>query len=195
MRRYTDEEIILIIKQADAKQRNEVLQFIYKTNYPMIEHLIITNNGAREDAADIFQDGIIALYHHLTEKKFQLTSSVSTYLYAICKNLWLKKLRTKKTENKFTETFAASEIPEIQVNEEIYSEKEKLLGRMFEKLKEDCRKMLLLAFYEKKSMSEITKVMEFANEQVTRNKKLKCMNKLRQIAEEDQQLKNSLLEG
>ena len=58
------------------------------------------------------------------------------------------------------------------------------------------KKILLLYYYENRSMKEILSELDYENEQIVRNKKYKCMKKLEQMIEEDgtlfQHLKNLL---
>ena len=59
----------------------------------MIRLLIYQMGGNWEDAKDIFQDGLLELIRKSEDPGFQLTSSIKTLLYAVCKNLWKYKSR------------------------------------------------------------------------------------------------------
>ena len=59
-------------------------------------------------------------------------------------------------------------------------------------LKEDCKKILTLAIYERLPMDEIAKQMGFLNSQIARNKKYKCLNHLKKIILGSNSIKNLL---
>ncbi len=66
---------------------------MYEQNYQFVERFVLKNNGNVDDAKDIFQDIMLALIEKIYADDFELTASLSTYIFAIGKNLWLKKLR------------------------------------------------------------------------------------------------------
>ena len=84
---YFDELIV-----SEIKKRNEVaLRELYKTHYPMIVNLICTNSGTEQEAKDIYQEAVIAFYEKVQSPGFTLTCKIKTYLYAVCRRLWLKR--------------------------------------------------------------------------------------------------------
>ena len=64
--------------------------------------------------------------------------------------------------------------------------------RLVGELGETCRKILLLFYYENRSMKEILDATEYENEQVVRNKKYKCLKQLEQMITENPILKQTL---
>jgi len=47
-----------------------------------------------------------------------------------------------------------------------------------------CKKILILFYYENRSMKEIAEIMNLANDKVAKNKKNRCLNKLRSLAQQ-----------
>ena len=72
-----------------------VLDRLYQLYFPMVVKLVTRNNGTEDDAKDIFQEALMVLYDKIQRKDLTLSSSFKTYLYAVCKNLWLKSLYKK----------------------------------------------------------------------------------------------------
>ena len=68
---------------------------LYKSYFGIVDRFVTNNNGTTQDAEDLFQDTMIVLIEKLRMDGFQLTASIKTYIMAIAKNLWLKKLRNK----------------------------------------------------------------------------------------------------
>ena len=70
--------------------------------------------------------------------------------------------------------------PSVFKSIEVNEEKEAML-KLLSHLGEDCQKVLLYFYYERIKMKEIANRMNFANDQVARNKKVKCLKKLASI--------------
>ena len=84
----TDSEIILgILNNSDS-----ILNRLYVGYFPMVLQLIINNNGDGDDAKDVYQEAIIILYNKVKTGDFELSSKLKTYLYSVCRRLWLKRL-------------------------------------------------------------------------------------------------------
>src|ERR1700749_1628139 len=59
----------------------------------MVQSLILNNSGYPDDARDIFQEAMIVLYEKVKSGSFELNCLVKTYLYSVCRRLWLKRLQ------------------------------------------------------------------------------------------------------
>jgi RNA polymerase sigma factor (sigma-70 family) len=136
---YFDELIV-----SEIRKKNEVaLRELYKTHYPMIVNLVCLNNGTEQEAKDIYQEAVIAFYEKVQEEHFSLTCKIKTYLYAVCRRLWLKRLHEKKRYHghiEETETFLGIEEEMVDVEE-----KEQRFTRMSEALDglgEPCRSII-----------------------------------------------------
>ena len=66
------------------------------------------------------------------------------------------------------------------------------LMKVMDQLGENCKKILLLFYYENKSMKEIVTELPYENEQVVRNKKSKCLKKLEQLVTGNKNLYDQL---
>lgn len=81
----TDQKLTRSIKAGE----NHLLESFDKKNFPIIAHYVKQNKGNEEDAQDIFQEAIIVLVGKVKKPDFILTATLSTYLFAISKNIWL----------------------------------------------------------------------------------------------------------
>src|SRR5512138_2824692 len=78
------------------KQKNEAcIRYLYKEYFPMVLFMVEKNNGVYEDAEDVFQDGLVVLYKKLKQDKIRLSCTVKTFLYSVCRNIWLRRLARK----------------------------------------------------------------------------------------------------
>lgn len=145
-------------------------------HYPPVEKMIYRNGGTRDDAKDVYQEALIILYRKVNTEDFKLTAKVSTYLFSVCRLLWLEQIRKrgKVPTDKMTEENDRD--LQQEVNEE--TEKGKRLKQAEEALAslgEKCRKILQLFYFDKKSMHEIAKMLGYGSENSAKNQKYKCL--------------------
>lgn len=176
-----DEDILHHLQSDRGSMQDRGFSALYQQYYGMIEQLVLRNNGAVDDAADIFQDGLVALFHKVRSVDFQLTASLKTFLYAICRNLWLMKLRKRKRETPITEVHQETvglDAEALQLLED--NDRNQLVAAGLSQLGEDCQRVLQLYYFEKCRMKNIAEQMGYSGEQVAKNKKSRCMRKLRE---------------
>lgn len=179
-----------IKKQYDlvrAVQQNDqtVLKQLYQNNYKKIEIYILKNNGSIPQAKDHYQDAFIVMYQNIKANRFvpQNETALEGYLYQIAKNKWLDYLRSsqyKKTGGISEKVFATMT---ETYEHEVYDEKAQdiqLIMEAYAKLGKECRELLSLYYFKKKSMREIAAELDLA-EASTRNKKYRCIQKLRAL--------------
>ena len=87
MKGDTNEQALL---KGLAHNDSKSVEIIYKDNFNMIQAFILNNNGSYDEARDIFQEAMIALYEKSQTDSFVLTCQIKTYLYSVCRRLWLK---------------------------------------------------------------------------------------------------------
>lgn len=166
----------------------EILETFYKENLPKIIKLILKNSGDKEDAEDVFQDALVFVYQKLNENKLHLTCTLSTYTYAVCRNIWMNKLRRKSKMISSEDYLKDISCDSISIFEEFEKkEKQFLFQKHFLRLGESCQKILLL-FFNGKSMLEISKIMNYSPG-YTRKKKFECTKKLSDKIETDKNYK------
>lgn len=181
---YTEKKII----EGFRKNDNVFLEKFYKKHYPMIKTLVNNNKGNDYDAKDIYQEAFIIIYNLIKKNEFYLSCSFKTYLYSICRNLWLGQLYKKKIRKEEfidNERFITIE-NEIDVDlEYILNFKYKIFKRNFDKLEDECRQILIL-FLKKMSFKEIANIMGYKNESQARKRKFRCKLSLLKNIKNDQ---------
>jgi RNA polymerase sigma factor (sigma-70 family) len=154
----------------------------------------MNNSGSRQDAEDVFQEMLVAFIDLVQKNKFRGESTVKTFLYSLNRHTWLNELKRRgralAREEKYEKGKEQAE-PDtgyLIADREAKSAVIKLVGS----LGETCKKILLLFYYENRSMREILETMHYENEQVVRNKKYKCLKRLEQMLNEKPHLKETL---
>jgi len=165
-----------------AANDSDAIERIYRENYNVIQAFILKNNGYPDDARDIFQEAMIVLFEKVKSDTFVLTCQIKTYLYSVCRRLWLKKLQK---ENKFNpsvelmnEAVAVEE--EIEVHEK-RNEDFLLMEGALGKLGEPCKSLLEAFYLEKKSMPEIAATFGYTNAENAKTQKYKCLMRLKKL--------------
>jgi RNA polymerase sigma factor (sigma-70 family) len=169
----------LLLKGLAANEATAI-EAIYRENYGIIQSFILKNNGYPEDARDIFQEGMIVLYQKVKSGTFELSCQVKTYLYSVCRRLWLKKLQQLQRYN--------LEIVEdtIPVAEDIQDHEKKneeflLMENALDKIGEPCKSLLEAYYFQKKSMPEIADFFGYTNADNAKTQKYKCLMRLKKI--------------
>jgi RNA polymerase sigma factor (sigma-70 family) len=189
MQHYKTEDIIIGI----AARKNNIIEYIYKTCYEPVRKLVLMNKGSDEDARDIFQEALLILYQKIIQQKLHLTCNFSTYLYSVCRFLWIRELTKKKELNDITDEF-----PDLVSSGTLNPKTElaglKIFSKHFNELCEDCQKVLRLYFMNV-SLEEIKDIMGYKNVQIARDKKYRCKQNLLTSIYDDpeyQKLKNEI---
>ncbi|GAI07454.1 unnamed protein product [marine sediment metagenome] len=187
MKHFTAEEILDGIRD----KNNDILTFVYKEYYPFIKKYILNNNGNKQDAEDIFQETIVMIYRKVEEGQFSLDCSLKTYIYSVCRILWLKELEMRKLLRK--DNLEPKEMDELDVEylpEDGDLEKKNLIQEHVLRLDENCRQILTL-FYDGASMEEITEIIGTKSTLYTKFIKFKCKEKLIESLKKDPRFRNS----
>ena len=176
---FTDEEIVAGFQVQDHR----ILRFLYDNIGPQVFRLISQSGGSMDDAQDIFQDGLLAVYTNIRTGKYQLNSTArfSTYLMQICKYKWYDVRKSAYVSKKTDE---GGELPDLPDEPEaLFEEEEKIkrLYRLLDQLGEQCKKILHLFYWEKKPLQEVAELtgLEPAS---AKNQKYRCINRLKELA-------------
>ena len=165
-----------------AKNDRQAIETIYKKHYNMVQSLIINNNGSVDDARDIFQEAMIVLYEKAKSGTFELNCLLKTYLYSVCRRLWLKRLQQQQKM-----------VPDINGLEEMIPVEEEIdqhgqrssAYQMMEKammnLGEPCRSLIDAFYLQKKSMTDIASFFGYTNADNAKNQKYKCLMRLKKL--------------
>ncbi len=168
---YSNEELLNGILRND----NVILQHIYKNFYYKVNLYIKKNSGDDEDANDIFQEAIIVVYRKLKANDLIINCAFETYLYSVCKFLWMKQLTRIKSEKEMMigstsfETEFDHDFAELVEKNERF----KLYQKHFQLMGSDCQKLLQL-FFDKVPLKQIAQIMGYSSEKYVKKRKFKC---------------------
>jgi RNA polymerase sigma factor (sigma-70 family) len=168
--------------QGLARSDKKAIETIYKENFNMVQSLVINNNGSSDEAKDIFQEAMIVLYEKVRSGSFELNCQIKTYIYSVCRRLWLKRLQQLNrysTEVPGLDTAVPVE-DEIEEHEKRNAEFE-MMDKAINSLGEPCRSLLEAYYLQKKSMQEIAMGFGYTNSDNAKTQKYKCLMRLKKI--------------
>lgn len=175
---YSDRQIIDGIKLGN----DAILKYWYNRDYSYISSYILKNNGTLDDAKELFQDAFMVVYQKIVDDTFKLNASIKTFLYAVARNLWLKKLRDNSKLLDVTDDINEVQMADItpEYDWETDEQEQKIIEQL-NKLGANCQKILKFYYFDKKRLREITKLLSYKDEKSAKNAKYKCMQQLRKF--------------
>jgi len=174
----TDSEVILGI----LNNSESVVKRLYIAYFPMVLQLIINNNGDGDDAKDIYQEAIIILYNKVKTGDFELSSKLKTYIYSVCRRLWLKRLSQMNRYGGDIKDF--EEYLSVDDESEKNNERDLQFNKMGEALKllgEPCKTILEDFYINNRSMKEICEDFGYTNADNAKTQKYKCLQRLKKL--------------
>lgn len=173
-----DSEIVLGILN-DSK---DTLNRLYTSYFPMVLQLVLKNNGNEDDAKDLFQESIIVLYNKVKGGNFELNSKLKTFLYSVCRRLWLKRLNEQSKTIRNVQDF--SEIIAVEDDLEKHEEKDRQFAIMessLQQLGEPCKTIIEDYYIHSRSMQEICEKFGYTNADNAKTQKYKCLQRLKKL--------------
>lgn len=176
----SDQDIVNGILKGD----NKAVSKLYKLFYPSIAHMILSNKGSTDEAKDIFQEAVLVLYDRITQHKFELSSKLSTFLYAVSRRLWLKQLSSKGSSTNTSDISDFEDILHIEEDIERHDEIEKQFEQMstaLAQLGEPCKTILNDFYIQNMTMQAIRDKFGYTNTDNAKNQKYKCLQRLKKL--------------
>jgi len=162
--------------------RDKALKIIYQTNREKVCSYILSNSGDEDEAKDVYQESMIAFYENVCNERFKGDSAISTYIYSIARFKWLNQIKKRgirvshHMEAQDTEEFHESPLVKL-----LDKEQQERIHEVLATLGAQCKKILIESIYHNSSIKEIAANEGYSSEQIVRNKKYKCLKKLKEL--------------
>lgn len=179
MKSETNEQLLL---RGLVNNDSKAISTIYKDNFNMVQAFILNNNGTYDDARDIFQEAMITLYEKAKSDSFVLTCQIKTYVYSVCRRLWLKRLQQMGRFTTQLESF--EETVPVENDLEIHEKRNAefaIMERALGSLGEPCKSLIEAYYIHKKGMTEIAEEFGYTNADNAKNQKYKCLIRLKKL--------------
>ena len=149
----------------------------------MVLHLVLNNNGNEDDAKDIFQESVIILYNKVQSGSFELNSKLKTFLYSVCRRLWLKRLN-QKSRNVPGDLMDLENVESVEMDLADHEEKDAKFRQMEKALQllgEPCKTIIEDYYMQNKSMQDISEKFGYTNADNAKTQKYKCLQRLKKL--------------
>jgi RNA polymerase sigma factor (sigma-70 family) len=179
VRTETNEQKLL---EGLALNDRKAVETIYMRHFNMVQSLILSNNGYPDDARDIFQEAMIILYEKARSGSFELNCQLKTYLYSVCRRLWLKRL--SQLQRISPEVGKLEEAVSVEDDLERHEQRNKefqVMEQCLASLGEPCKSLLEAYYLDRKSMTEIAADFGYTNADNAKNQKYKCLMRLKKL--------------
>lgn len=171
---YSEAKLLSGIRNHDSA----VLEHVYDAYFPVIEGFVIHNSGSRDEAQDVFQEAMIIVYKKIRDRELKLTCKFGTYLYAICKKIWIQDrkkylLHAEKLRQQplMVHDSGPPEDPLLRKH------MKDLFDKHFRELSKDCQKILTL-FFTNHTVDEIQAEMNYKDLHHAADRKYRCKKSL-----------------
>ena len=145
--------------------------------------------ATEEDAADCFQDAIIAFYKNIVSGRLtELTCSIRTYLFSIGKRLVYRRNKKRQREQPTDHEAGINPADELDWSLidrfEAEHDRTRLLAAL-NQLGDPCRHLLTLYYYHHYPIESITTTLNLPSAGATRIKKMRCLKELKKLVKPD----------
>lgn len=171
----------IALLQGLARNDKKAIEAIYKENFNGIQSMVVANSGSAEDAKDVFQEAMIVLYQKVTGGGFELNCLVKTFVYSVCRRIWLKRLLQ---QSRFALTDTVAETVEVDAEMDEHEKREgefEMVEKAMAVLGEPCRSLLEAFYMQKKGMAEIAVSFGYTNAENAKTQKYKCLMRLKKL--------------
>lgn len=165
-----------------AKEDKASIEQIYRDNYTMVQSLILNNSGTTDDAADIFQEAMIVLFEKSKMADFELNCQLKTYLYSVCRRLWLKKLQQMQRFGR--QAAEMEDVVPVEDDIELHEKRQldfNIMENAMNKIGEPCKSLLEAYYIHKKQMLQIATEFGYTNADNAKTQKYKCLVRLKKL--------------
>lgn len=175
-------DLELVILRAIGNNDKAAIETVYKENYGLIQHFVVSNNGSEEDARDIFQEAMMVLYEKAKNPEFVLTCQIKTYLYSVCRRLWLKRLQQSRRLESHVESFEKVVPVEDDLEDhDKLNQQYQVMRTAMGKIGEPCKSLIEAFYVHRKNMHEIAGYFGYTNADNAKNQKYKCLVRLKKL--------------
>ena len=179
----TDDALIAAMRSGDER----ALAHLYRLHWPMVSHFVLQNSGSEDDAQDVYQEGVMVFYEKVRDGSLELSCQIKTYLYAVCRRLWLKRLTSRsrfgvrllddEEHGPYLNTGAEEDVLAAEEQDRRFA----TMGEALNHLGEPCRSLLEGFYLLDKSMQDLTTEFGYTNADNAKNQKYKCLVRLKKL--------------
>ena len=166
--------------------QDAAFEHLYRLLYHRVSGYIFASGGSRADTKTVVHESIITLLFNLHYEKYKWReeTELTTYVVSIARHKWSEMTRKPPRSVPLnpddlpllTDTTQQAETDELNFERRRLAVEQNMVL-----LGEKCRDSIDLFYFQKKTMQEIATLLGWANEDVAKKEKYRCLKKLRQL--------------
>lgn len=171
-------ETSAIIEAIKAGSEKILFQIYESYRNEFVSWAIRSHQVTIEEAKDVFQESVVALYKNVKNGKADnLDSTIKTYLFGIGKNIILNSIKRKGIE---VEVFKQLNLNDDNGLNEHYEHQHmvQLVSRIYKAIGSPCKDILEMYYEKGFDMDSIANRMGYKNSDVAKKKKYECLKAL-----------------
>lgn len=132
-----------------------------------------------ESIEDVYQDTVIDVYRNIVSDRLtSIEYSFKTYIFHIGKIKLLKVIERQRKQPTSELSAVEEEVVYDSSKDHDWQEVERAVKFVFANTSEECKQVLKLFYFGKKSMQEIADQLGYANADTVKAKKNRCINQI-----------------
>jgi|GEM_PF-2652317 len=185
MNGISDSQIIEGMLSEDERVVSRAIKHLYRSCSQMITRIVCTNGGNLQDAEDLVQEVLLNFRAQLISGKFEYRENVriSTYIYRMAVNQWITVLSRKNADIRRIMEFHESLQNQDRDPLAIFEDKEEttVYKGVFSKLNPIEQELLRQYYDKKKTLEQITVMLNLKSVDAAKMMKHRTMQKLRRL--------------
>ena len=168
--------------QGIAAEDKGAIEQLYRQHYTMVQSMVASNGGSKDDSADLFQETVIVLYEKVRTGNFELQCLLKTFIYSVARRLWLKKLQQQQRYVNGHE--GLEETAGVEEDISVHLKKQQdfvIMETAMNKIGEPCKSLLQAFYLQKKHMNDIAQDFGYTNADNAKTQKYKCLVRLKKL--------------
>lgn len=177
MSKASERDLIEKLREGDDKAFKKLYHLFYDScNQWVRKHFSVDTDLFK----DVYQDSMIILYETARDSKLSnLSCSIKTYLFAICRNQMLNKFKLQKRHDEKVDEVITYQREWLEPKDEDL-EKIELVKNTITKTDEPCKSILTLFYYDGLNIDEIASILGYTSKNVVKVQKSRCLSYLKQ---------------
>lgn len=171
-----DTELIVAMQRGEAWALKE----LFTSNYEGFLRWAKKSSSLTEDSIqDIYQDSLIITYENSQKGKLNaLTCSLSTYLFAVAKNL-IREQHRKSVKISMEEETILKEFYQYNQQDDIPEELLEATKQVLLTMEEPCKSILTMFYYLNNTIEDIANKLGYKDKSGVKTQKSRCLKYLR----------------
>lgn len=173
--------MIHMLTNIDPLLFNKVVLYITEQISHKIYHYVISHGGKAEDVGELLDDALMVAHEYALNQKFKKNTSILAFVFQVSKFQFLKKFRREYKKQTVQVDDVLYNIKDETKVENYDEELIRELKLVLNELKTPCKEVLIDFYYKNFTMQEIAKKYKLGSEQAAKNRKYRCIKRLRAL--------------